>query len=442
MSDAQIVEADWTWTGEAFESGVQIQLSADGRIEQVGKLGARPTRRLRGQALLPGMINAHSHAFQRGLRGRGEHFRTGAGSFWTWREAMYELVDTLDAEAFRRLSLYTFQEMLHRGITSVGEFHYFHHTRGKIDYAFDHILLDTAREVGIRLVLLTAYYNTGGIGQPLGPTQQRFRTASPDEYWNQLDRLAAQLNPSTESIGAVVHSIRAASLDDLSSIYTEARERNIVFHMHVEEQRKEIEECTAAYGRRPLAGLNDTLDITGNFTAVHCTHSDGEDMDRFLEAGGNVCICPLTEANLGDGIPDLSRTRTRTHPDATDGRLSLGTDSNARISMIEELRWLEYAQRLKSETRGVLADASGNVGKELFRAATTGGARALRLDAGKIDPGQWADFFTIDLGTPAFAGCDETTLLDAFVFGAGNEVVSATCVGGRWRDHRPLTPDA
>lgn len=428
MSHTQIVEADLTWTGKAFEAGVQVAIDATGHIDRVGKLGQTPIRRLTYQALLPGMINAHSHAFQRGLRGRGERFSTAAGSFWTWRDAMYELVELLDAEAFAKLCGQAFREMLDCGITAVGEFHYFHHRRGKTDYAFDQLVLDAAQKVGIRLVLLNTYYNTGGIGQPLTKAQHRFESVSPGAYWEQMDRLTEQLHPASQTLGVAVHSIRAATLDDLASIQSEATRRDLVFHMHVEEQRREIEECVAAYDKRPMALLNDASEVTSNITAVHCTHAQPRDLEQFLDAGGSVCICPLTEGNLGDGVPDLSQVH------GTAGRLSLGTDSNARISMIEEMRWLEYGQRLRSETRGVIASNEGNVANALFEIATVGGARALALEAGSITPGAWADLVAVDLRAPALARCDENTLLDALVFGAGNEVVSATCVGGRWRE--------
>lgn len=429
MSAPQVIEADLTWTGETFESGVRIQVDAAGRIERAGRLSQGPTRRLHGQALLPGLINAHSHAFQRGLRGQGERFPDGAGSFWTWREAMYRLVSSLDAAAFRHVVLQAFREMLDAGITTVAEFHYLHHSPGNSDYAFDELVLDAAREAGIRLVLLNTYYRTGGIGRPLGSAQRRFGSASAEGYWEQMDRLAARLRPG-QTLGAVVHSIRAASVEDLAAIHGEAKRRGLVFHMHVEEQPREIEECRAAYGRAPMALVNETLNVGPEFTAVHCTHTDPDQLAEFLEAGGRVCVCPLTEANLGDGVRELG------HPPALRTHLCLGTDSNARIAMLEEMRWLEYGQRVKCQGRGILADESGRVAHVLLDAATIGGAAALGVEAGRAAPGAWADFFSVDLTAPALADRDADTLLDALVFGAGNEVIRATCVGGVWRETR------
>jgi formiminoglutamate deiminase len=417
-----VLEADWTWTGERFEQGVRVRIE-EGRIAEVGTLGA-PDRRLTGKALLPGMISAHSHAFQRGLRGRGERFPAGSGSFWTWREAMYGLVDRLDPDELQALCLRTFREMRSAGITCVGEFHYFHHLLHQgpeLDgWAFDERVLRAAAEAGIRIALLQVYYRTGAIGQPLEGPQRRFGSPSPAAFWEQVDRLEALLDPATQTLGASVHSLRAAGLDDLRGVYDEARRRDLVFHIHVEEQRREIQDALAYYGRRPMQLLLETLGTATDVTAVHCTHTDAEDMERFLAGGGTVCVCPLTEANLGDGIPKKT------------GAACLGTDSNARISMLEEMRWLEYAQRLATESRGVLRDHDGQVARVLFEAATVNGAQALGVDAGRIAPGCWADFVSIDLGAPSLAGWEPDTLLDSLVFGAGDEAIAATCVGGKW----------
>jgi formimidoylglutamate deiminase len=225
----------------------------------------------------------------------------------------------------------------------------------------------------------------------------------------------------------VAHSVRAASLVEIRALHAEASRRGLPFHMHVEEQRREIEDSMAAYGRTPMRLLCDELQASDNFTAVHCTHTSPADMAAFLARGGRVCVCPLTEANLGDGIPDLSA------PHAVGGRLSLGTDSNARISAIEEMRWLEYGQRLRGELRGALTDSAGEVAATTLEAATSGGAAALGIGSGRIAPGEWADFTAVDLTVPSLAGVPAAGLLDAIVFGAGNGAIAGTFVGGSWR---------
>ena len=420
-----VLAAELTWTGTEFAPNVQVVVDAEGRIEALGELGRADASRLPGIALLPGFVDAHSHAFQRGLRGLGETFPAGVGSFWSWREAMYALVDSLDRESLRRLSARAFAEMRDAGITTVGEFHYLHHERDG-DFALDDAVVEAAADAGIRLVLLYSYYATGAPGQPLGGAQRRFATPSLDGFWGQVDRLAGVLDPRTQTMGIAPHSIRAASPGEIRLLQEEARRRGLPVHMHVDEQRREIEESLAAYGRPPMEVILEAMQ-GGPFTAVHCTHTADEDMQRFLASGGIACLCPLTEANLGDGIPRLARAH------AASGRLAIGTDSNNRLAMLEEMRWLEYGQRLRGECRGALLDPAGNVAPTLLEAGTAGGARALGVAVGRIAPGCWADFAAVNLAAPALAEVPRERLLEALVFGAGNEVIAGTYVGGKWR---------
>jgi formimidoylglutamate deiminase len=403
-----------------------VAIDATGRIASVGTGGPPPTRRLPDIALLPGFVNAHSHAFQRALRGSGEWFPAGAGSFWTWREAMYGLVSRLDRESLGRTCRRSFAEMRDAGITAVGEFHYLHHDQPE-DFAFDAVVLAAAAEVGIRLVLLQAFYASGGIGRPLLGGQRRFATPSVDDFLARLAALEHDLRPPTQTLGLVAHSVRAAGPGEIARIHRESVRRKLPFHIHVEEQQGEIEECLAAYGKRPMALLCDAIGSAGNVTAIHCTHTTPADLTRYAEAGGRVCCCPLTEGNLGDGIPEL-----RDVPTAW-SRLCLGTDSNLRIAPIEDMRWLEYGQRLRDELRGALTDGAGAVGPTLLAAATTGGAAALGLPAGRIAPGAWADLVAIDLTDPALREIPAERVLDGLLFGAGNEAIRGTWVGGRWR---------
>lgn len=431
MPSTSIIEADWTWTGRAFESDVQIVITPDGRIEYVGMLGEKPTHRLRNRALLPGFVNVHSHAFQRGLRGLGETFPAGAGSFWSWREAMYALVETLDATTLYRWSRLAFDEMLSAGITAVGEFHYVRHDASCQGCALDDVIVRAARDAGIRLVLLPTYYRTGGIGEPLRGGQRRFETRSVEEFWERWDALAATASGDGVSLGVAAHSVRAVAVDDLVALHEESRRRELVFHMHVEEQTKEVEDCVRAYGVRPMALITQRLAVDDRFTAIHATHVDSADLSTFLDRGGNVGVCPLTEGNLGDGFAPTDRIRTQ------GGRVCVGSDSNLRLAWTEELRWLEYVQRLRRQIRGVVVDDSGESGRALLEIATENGARSLGIAAGRIAPGCFADFLAIDLKSPLLDGWTPASLLDAFLFGGGNEVIGDVCVGGRWRRMRP-----
>ena len=422
----QTVEAELTWTGRRFERGIRLAVE-NGVIDST--TSAEPTDRpLQRRALIPGMISAHSHAFQRGLRGLGERFPAGAGSFWTWREAMYRLVEELDSERFLDLCTRTFTEMLAAGITTVGEFNYFHHSLGtssRGDWAFDELVLEAARRTGIRIVLLQAMYAAGGIGVPPSPAQMRFFCDDPSEYWSRLDRLGTFLTPG-QSLGVVAHSIRAVTPDMIRELHAGAKSRAMPFHMHLEEQRQEIADCIAAYGATPTRLLLDALEPGEEFTSVHATHTDVRDLAQLLGGGASVCLAPLTEGNLADGFPAVEPLL------AHSGRIALGTDSNSRISMLEEMRALEYAHRLRSEQRGVWRDPDGNVAGVLFGMATRGGARSLGVPAGEIAPGRLADLVAIDLDHPSLAGVEDENVLDAWIFGAPDDTIREVCVGGNW----------
>ncbi len=419
------LEAQLAWADGRWQRDFQVEIDGDGRIARCGALGVEADERLHGCALLPGFVNAHSHAFQRGLRGRGEHFPAGAGSFWSWREAMYGLVEELDETTLGQWCRRAFGEMRAAGITAVGEFHYLRHLDpGARDHAFDEVVVEAARATGLRLTLLVAYYRSGGIGTELSGGQQRFATPDPESYWRRMDELEGLTDGSTVRLGAVAHSIRAADPGEIRELHTESKNRGLVFHMHLEEQPREIEECREAWGVGPLALVTDRLEPGPEFCAVHATHSTSADVRRFAAAGAHICLCPLTEANLGDGLPAFESLE---HPEAA---LCLGTDSNARISMLEEMRLLEYGQRLRRGERGVVLDRDRDNAPRLLEIATRGGAGALGLEAGRIEPDAWADFAVVDLAHPTLAGTAEGNLLPAIVFGAADGAVSGSLVGG------------
>lgn len=436
MLTAPGIEADLTWLGGRFEAGVGVRFAADGRIGAVTHrtADADPSlRRLRGVALLPGFVTAHSHAFQRGLRGLGERFPDGAGDFFSWRDAMYALVESLDEGRAAELSRDAFEEMLDAGYTSVGEFHYIRHLSDARRFALDDAVIGAAADAGIRLVLLHTAYETGGIGQPLRGGQRRFETRGVDDYWKAHERLTgavASIPDGRATVGVVAHSVRAVPWEEVKLLRRGARERRQVFHMHVEEVVKEVEECMSAHGRRPMRMVVDDLEPGPDVTAVHCTHASAEDAERFARSGATACLCPSTEGNLGDGIAPLPTLRS------SGGSLAIGTDLNSRFSPQEELRWLEYVQRVARQRRGVVVDGRGETGPELVRIGTAGGARSLGLDAGEIRTGAWADLCAIDLDHPSLAGATAETLASAIVFGTGPECVLGTWVGGRWRARR------
>lgn len=431
-----IIEADLTWTGDRFERGVRIAIDALGDIAAVerGKGGATAVTRLPDRAILPGMVNAHSHAFQRALRGRGERFPVGRGSFWTWREEMYALVEAMDESSMRRWSKQAFDEMLACGITTVGEFHYLHHDASRRGFAFDRVVLEAASEAGIRIALLQCYYKTGAIGQLLEGGQRRFDTPSVAAFLDHVDSMRSAMDGRMHTLGFAPHSVRAVPLDDLVAIREAAKQRGLVCHMHVEEQAREVAECVERHGRTPMAIVNDLLSPDPSFTAIHCTQTTGDELHRYLDAGAHVCLCPLTEGNLGDGIAsvrsmlDPNREAGRSQPDS----ICFGTDSNSRLSFVEEMRWVEYVQRLAHSERGLCTDGEGHVARRLFKWATEGGAAALNVRRGRIAPGHAADFFTLNLTHPSLEGWTDETLLDTWIFGAGNAAIGQVCVGSKW----------
>jgi len=424
---------DAIWTGSGFRTGLALGVDGHGAV---AGLAAPPddavVERRSGQALLPGFVDVHSHAFQIGLRGRGESFPLEHGSFWTWREAMYELVSGLTPESLRRLSLRTFREMRRAGITTVGEFHYVHHAdAGATDFALDEVVVDAAREAGIRLVLLECYYRTGGPGRPLEGGQRRFDGVSVARFLAHCDAIAGGLDPARETLGLAPHSLRAATPDEVAELARVARERGWPLHIHLEEQRREIEECVAHYGRGPVELVLDALDDRPGLaaTGIHLTHTDADRLFDLFARGWTAGICPLTEGNLGDGIPSLAEVPGRR-------RLALGSDSNLRISMLENLRGLESGQRLRTERRGLLGERPAIA---LLEAATTGGAGSLAVPVGRLEPGAPADLVAIDLGHPVFAEVGLEDLPEALIFGAPDEVILATAVNGRFEEHREPT---
>jgi formimidoylglutamate deiminase len=410
----EVMRPHVAWIDGDFRSGVEIEVDGN-LIVDVRRTDLPP---LEPQvAMLPGFVNAHSHAFQRGLRGCGEVLANPADDFWSWREAMYGLVETLTPELAHHYSLQAFQEMRSSGITTVGEFHYIHHSDAGVDFALDEAVLAAASEADLRIVLLHACYLTGGFGKPLASAQQRFDGVDLDTWWAGFDRAESACRGPKQSMGVVIHSLRAVPIQHAAEIRREARRRGLVVHLHLEEQLAEIEDCRAAHGCTPMRLVLDHLEPGPDMTAVHCTHTDPQEMSAYAATGAHVCLCPLTEANLGDGIADVTGMR------ASGASICLGTDSNARISMVEEMRWCEYGQRLRDGRRGVCVDADGRMDRPLIDMATHAGAASLGLMSGVIRPGHSADFTSIDLNAPALRGIDTHRLAAAFITGGGADCV-------------------
>jgi len=354
-----------------------------------------------GTGTVPGLPNLHSHAFQRAMAGLTERRGAEADSFWTWREQMYRFVERLTPDDLEAIAALAYLEMLEAGFTWVAEFHYLHHQPDGRPYAniaeMSERIVAAAADVGIGLTLLPVLYRQGGFGgKPPAEAQRRFLNDR-DSYARIM-----QTKVSVGRIGIAPHSLRAVTLDDLE--WAAATWHGQPAHIHVSEQTREVEDCLAAHGRRPVDLLMDTVEVDEHWCLVHATHADKSERARIARAKTVVGLCPVTEANLGDGLFDV--------PDflGNGGRFGVGSDSNVRISAADELRTLEYGQRLTRRQRNVLGDAGQSTGRRLFEAALAGGAQATGA----------TDQAVVTLDT---AGLRGDAILDHWLFAADNTAI-------------------
>ncbi len=428
-----------------------LEIDAAGTIVAVG--ADRPpgwtdgeVRRLDGY-VVPGMANLHSHAHQRGMAGRVEGVPGGAGrdDFWSWRTRMYAFVAALGPDQLQAIAAQAYLEMLRAGFTAVGEFHYLHHDRDGRPYAnpaeLSGRIAAAADEVGIALTLLPALYTQGGIGKPPADAQRRFVHVDLDAFLRLVERLlvGATDNP-LRRVGVAPHSLRAVSPEQLAHLTAAMAEvaPAAPIHIHVAEQVGEVEECLAGLGARPIEWLLANAPVGPRWTLIHATHCTVAERRGIAASGATVGLCPITEANLGDGLFPLPGY----HRDG--GAWGIGTDSNVAIGLAEELRTLEYGQRLHHRRRNVLVTAGSatteHPGRLLFDLAVSGGARAIDQPMGTIRPGMRADLVELDPEAAPLTGHEPRTVLDGWVFGAGGGVVRNVMVAGTWvvRDgHHP-----
>lgn len=374
-----------------------------------------------GFMALPGIPNAHSHVFQRALSGFGERAH-GRDSFWSWREAMYRLANRVTPEDMAVIAREGFFDMLRAGFTSVAEFHYIHHLPdGQRGPEMAQAVIEAARATGIHLVLLPVLYQTGGFNQPAKPEQRRFLHASVEDYCRLLQMLPAV------PLGVAPHSLRAVPPQELKDLIPQARAivgQHAPIHIHISEQRAEVEACEEAFGTSPINLLARTVGLDSNWNLVHATHASDAERKLVVECDATVVLCPLTEAYLGDGLFAADEFVK------AGGRFAIGSDSNCRIDAVEELRVLEYGQRLRVEQRARLATLHG-LGVPLWQRAAEGGAVALHQPVGALAPGQRADIVVLDEQAAPWLGHGAGTLLDAFIVGGSRHDVAAVYVGGR-----------
>ncbi len=406
--------------------------------------------------VIPGMPNLHSHAFQRALAGLGEQAASPDDSFWSWRALMYRFVARLGPEEIQAIATQLYIELLKAGYTAVGEFHYLHHAPDGTPYArraeTGLRLLEAARSSGIGLTLLPVLYGYGGFGGQAAETGQRRFLNTPEGLLEIVAALQAASDGDPQvRVGLAPHSLRAVTPDGLAAALAglDSLDATAPRHIHVAEQRREVEDCLAWCGARPVAWLLDNQPLDRHWCLVHATHMEPAETAALARSGAVAGLCPSTEANLGDGLFDGPGYW------AAQGAWGIGSDAQVSLSPIEELRLLEYGQRLRAERRNVLRGPGGgagaggeapvNVGAELYRGALAGGAQALGRPLGRLAPGYRADLLVLDPETPALVGLAGDRLLDALVFAGNANPVRDVAVGGRWcvRDRRhPLEAQA
>ncbi|MCW7943322.1 N-formimino-L-glutamate deiminase [Streptomyces hygroscopicus] len=418
----QVTRTYWlehAWLDPVVEPGVALDVR-DGRITAVrtGVDAPPPGAEVLRGLTLPGLANAHSHAFHRALRGT---VQVGSGTFWTWREVMYSVAEGLTPETYHALARAVYAEMALAGVTAVGEFHYVHHTPDGTPYAdpnaMGEALIDAAAEAGIRITLLDTAYLSSGFGQPPNPHQLRFSDGTADAW---AERCSVLKERDHARIGAAVHSVRAVPADQLATVARWAEERRAPLHVHLSEQTAENSACQEAHGCTPTRLLADHGVLGPRTTGVHNTHLTDEDIALIGSTATGTCMCPTTERDLADGIGPAVALQAAGSP------LCLGSDSHAVIDLLEEARAMELNERLRSRTRGHWTAAA------LLRAAGADGHAALGwADAGALEPGALADFTTIALDSVRTAGPLPRLGAETAVFAATAADVRHTVVGGR-----------
>ncbi|MGH8146667.1 MAG: formimidoylglutamate deiminase [Rhodanobacteraceae bacterium] len=399
------------------------------------------TDTLRARFALPGMPNLHSHAFQRAMAGLAERRGPGDDSFWTWRETMYAFASRIGPEELRAVAAQLYVEMLRAGYTHVCEFHYLHNAPDGKPYAdpaaMSNAIIEAARETGIGLTLLPVLYMTGGFdGRPLGERQRRFGL-SVAAYLQLVESLRA-LESSTLRVGIALHSLRAVPEASMREVLGSSLAQDRPIHIHIAEQIGEVQDCLSIRNARPVQWLFDHAEVDARWCLVHATHLDDAEMHAIAKSGAVAGLCPTTEANLGDGLFPLGKFLD------AGGVLGIGSDSHISVSPVEELRWLEYGQRLVARRRNVAArNQDDSVAEKLWGAALRGGAQASGIALPDADAGARGDMVVLDDASPLLVARDEHSVLDSFIFAGNAPLVRDVMAGGEWvvRDFRHRDQD-
>jgi formimidoylglutamate deiminase len=425
--------ASRAWVQGRWQASVLLEVGGDGRWSRVqpGAACDPGTTALPGPAL-PGLVNAHSHAFQRAFVGLAERRDGAHDDFWSWRDRMYSVALTITPEQLHQVATRLFRELLRGGYTQVCEFHYLHHasdgSRFADPLAMSRALVMAAQDAGIGLTLLPVLYERAGFDAAgLRDDQRRFATTV-DDVLALRDGVRA-LNAPQVSAGVAIHSLRAAKASSILQLVERCTGDAAPIHIHVAEQTAEVDDCVAASGLRPVEWLTKHVALDARWQLVHATHTVPAEVDAVAASGAGVVLCPSTEANLGDGLPDLPRWLGSATP------LAIGSDSHVTRDWREELRGLEYSQRLALRRRNVAAAPEAgepSSAARLFERVLAGGMAAAGLGACGLQAGARADLAVLDDTDPALAGVDGDHLLDALVFSSPVQPFARVMVAGRW----------
>lgn len=429
---------------DGWGQDVLISIGERGLIQSV-EVGITETptgaERLAG-VLVPGVPNCHSHAFQRAMVGLAEKRGGDGDNFWSWRDAMYRAMGKIGPEQLQAIAEQLYIEMMKQGYTSVAEFHYLHHAPNGQPYddpaEMSRRLIAAANTAGIHITLLPVLYCHSDFGGVAPEAAQRRFIHALEDYQRLLERLQRYcLNLDNVHLGMALHSLRAVSeplLRDAIAIL-DGLDPSAPIHIHIAEQQREVEQCIAHTGARPVEWLLDHFEVDSRWCLVHATHVTDAECQDLVRSGAVAGLCPATEANLGDGL----------FP-ATDyfqagGRMAVGSDSQVSVDPAQELRLLEYGQRLQRQQRTLMATASiPSVGESLLRAAVRGGSQALGIQAGRVQAGARADLLVLDSGHPRLLGRQESEILDSWIFGCQHTPVKDVMVAGRWQVRDTVHP--
>ncbi|MBJ7308940.1 formimidoylglutamate deiminase [Rugamonas sp. CCM 8940] len=426
---------------EGWRRDVLLEWDASGDLTGVG-VGALPPAGVEtAQYALPGMVNLHSHSFQRALGGRTEKAGDGPDSFWTWRDLMYRFARNITPEHIEAIAAQLFSECLRHGYTAVCEFHYVQRAPDGGMYPRPaetaERVVAAARLAGIGVTMLPVLYSYSGFGESaLKPEQQRFRT-NPDDVLRIVEALEPLRDQQTE-VGVAPHSLRAASVAQINEVLLALPDERPV-HIHIAEQKQEVAQSVDWSGRRPVQWLLDQVEVDQRWCLIHATHLMRDEVDNIAASGAVAGLCPTTEANLGDGLFPLEDFL------AAGGRFGIGSDSHISQSAVEELRWLEYGQRLQHLRRNIAVSAGQrNVGDFLWQSALQGGAQASGRPLGALAVGKRADLVVLDDAHPNLCGLEIDEVLGSFIFSGNDNLVKDVMVGGRWavRDGRHVAQQA